>query len=253
MFDKKYLKKADATIDQIRNIGLYEGDIVCIISDDLKDHAELPQGKNVIVRHFKEADKSKILDAIEKHPVDVQRKKLVKECFTMSGKSIHYHKFHCFHQYFKVNYKKCLYLDTDMQLFKSINKIINLDCDGGILAHSDAYPTYVSKLRDQFDKVIFPELFVALNVQYDLNRNYFQATMFLYDTKVIEDDTFDELIRLSNIYINSKTNDQAILNLYFMHKWKQIKIRDNETYYYDFWERFELSKNDYIMLKYPQT
>lgn len=253
MFNKQYLEKSCVMIRQIREIGLYEGDIVCILSDDLKDHSKLLKENNVIVKHFKDVDKNKIVNAMRKHPTDKKKKESVKECFPMSSKSIHYHKFYCFHEYFKENYKKCLYLDVGMQIFKPLDKIINLDCENKILAHSDAYPTYEYKLSDQFDNIIFPELFEELNKIYNLNIDYFQATMFLYDTEIISDDTFDTLVRLSNIYVNSKTNDQAILNIYFnclLKKWKQIKIKDNETYYYDFYKRFDLIENDYIMLKY---
>lgn len=256
MFNRQFLEKAFEMIKQIREIGIYKGDIVCIVSDNLKNHPRLPEGNNIIIKHFKEVNKSKIVDAVEKHPIDEKKKELVQMCFPMSFKSIHYHKFYCFHQYFKENYKKCLYLDTGMQIFKPIDKIINLDCDGKILAHSDAYPTYKCKLFNQFDNIIFPKLFNELNEIYNLDVDYFQATMFLYDTRIISDNTFDMLVNLSNIYINSKTNDQAILNIYFnclLKAWEQIKIKDDETYYYDFYPRNTLTEKDYIMLKYPKT
>jgi hypothetical protein len=57
-------------------------------------------------------------------------------------------------------------------------------------------------------------------------------------------------------YVNCKTNDQGIMNLYFgcmKHQWKQFPIKDEDTYYYDFYERDNLMKTDYIMVKYPQT
>ena len=252
MFDRKFLKKAYTTIHQIREIGLYAGDIVCIISDDLEGHYHLPKGENIIVKHFEEIDKSKITHAPEKHPGDAAGKELVRECFPMTFKSIHYHKFYCAHTYFKENYKKCLYLDTGMSIYKPLDKIINLDCRNKFLAHCDAYPDYKTKLFGQFDKIIFPRLFVKLALEYDLDVDSFQATMFLFNTKIIKDDTFDELWRLANIYINSKTNDQAILNLYFYNQWEQIQIKDEETHYYDFYERDGLTQDDYIMIKYPK-
>ena len=251
MFDRKFLKKAHDTIHQIRKVGLYEGDIVCIISDDLEGHYHLPKGRNIIVKHFKEVDKSKITLAPEKHPTDEQRKKLVQKCFPMAFKSIHYHKFYCAHTYFRERYKKCLYLDTGMQIYKPMDKIINLDCGDKFLAHSDSYPKYRTRLYGHFDKIIFPRLFVKLSLEYDLDVDSFQATMFLFNTKIIKDDTFDELWRLANLYINSKTNDQAIWNLYFKDQWEQIQIKDEETYFYDFYPRNGLLENDYIMLKYP--
>jgi hypothetical protein len=78
----------------------------------------------------------------------------------------------------------------------------------------------------------------------------------MFDTKIINDDTYDTLVELSNKYPNSKTNDQGIMNLYFLcirNIWEQIMIKDDETFYYDFSERNGLNKNNYIILKYPQT
>ena len=255
MFDKKFLVKANLMIKQIREIGLYKGDIVCIISDDLKNSKGLPKGDNIIIKHFKEVDKSKILNDSRKQPTEQKQKDLVQECFPMSFKSIHYHKFYCFHTYFKENYKRCFYIDTGTHIFKPLDKILNLDCKDKFLAHCDGYPEYKSKLAGQFDKVIYPELFNFVNLMYNLNVDSFQATVFLYDTSIIQDDTFKTLVELANIFINSKTNDQAILNLYFnclLKKWEQLKLKDDETYYYDFYEREGLTSEDYIMLKYPK-
>ena len=50
----------------------------------------------------------------------------------------------------------------------------------------------------------------------------------------------------------SKTNEQGIMNLYFnctLKIWKQIQTKDNETRYYDMWERVSTTKKDFIMLK----
>jgi hypothetical protein len=143
-----------------------------------------------------------------------------------------------------------------MKIFKPIDKIVSLNCTDKILAHSDAYPFYEWKLNIQFDSIYFPELFNELNEKYDLNRDYFQSGILLYDTKIITDNTKSDLIELSYKYINSKTNEQGILNIYFnciKNIWKQVQIKDDETYYYDYWERDNLKYNNYIMLKYPRT
>jgi hypothetical protein len=143
-----------------------------------------------------------------------------------------------------------------MSILKPLDKIINLNCEGKFLAHSDAYPTYEWKLQIQFDNKVFANEYDELIKTYDLNVDYFQSTMFMFDTKIINDDTYDKLVELSNKYPNSKTNDQGIMNLYFLcirNIWEQITIKDDETFYYDFSERNGLNKNNYIILKYPQT
>jgi hypothetical protein len=144
------------------------------------------------------------------------------------------------------------------QIFKPLDKLLNLDCTGKLLTHSNAYPEYRAddKLYTQFDKVIYPELYEELTTLYDLDIDHFQATVMLYDTAIIEDDTFDTLWRLAYRYVNSIANEQAIMNLYYgcmKHKWEQLPIKDDETYYYDFYERGDLKKTDYIIVKYPKT
>ena len=249
VFDKGYINKSHETIKEIREIGQYTGDIVCIISDDLQDHTDsLYKDDNIIIKHFKEIDKSEVNNMLEKSPItlDMQGK----------NKSIQWQKFNNFRTYFRDSYKKVLYLDTGIRIIKPLSKIINLECEGKFLAHSDAYPTYEWQLFRQFDNTVFPNEFNELVTTYNLNVDYFQSTMFMFDTKIINDDTYDMLVNLSNKYPNSKTNDQGIMNLYFLcirNIWEQIKIKDDETFYYDFSERNGLNKNNYIMLKYPQT
>ncbi len=239
VFNKKFVGKANSTIKQIREVGLYKEDIVCIIGDDMKKYTNLLcKDKNIVVKHFP----------------DIGRTKETNNLFGVN-KPFQFHKFYCFHSYFKENYKKCFYMDVGMSIFKPIDKIINLDCTGKILAHSDAYPTYKTRLSDQFDKKQFPEQFKQLEAMYNLDIDYFQSTMMLYDTSIISEASFGTLVKLSNVYRNNKTNTQGFMNLYFnclSKVWKQIQTKDDDTYYYDFYEREELAPVDYIMVKYSQ-
>lgn len=253
MFDRKFVKKATQTISQIRTVGAYKGDIVCILANDLHNHHDLlHKDNNVVCKNFFQYDTSPILN----HPKRMEN--FASPYFPMKRKMIHYHGFYMFHSWFKENYKKCLYIDVGAQIFKPLDKITNLDCTNKLLTHSNAYPEYKSedKLYTQFDKVVFPELYDELNTLYDLDVDHFQATVMLYDTAIIEGDTFDTLWKLAYRYVNSIANEQAIMNLYYgcmKHKWEQLPIKDNETHYYDFYERGDLKKEDYIIVKYPQT
>jgi hypothetical protein len=208
----------------------------------------LYKDENIIIKHYEEINKDEINKILVNNPITSDMQGLYKP--------IQWHKFNCFRTYFRDNYKKCLYLDTGMSILKPLDKIINLNCEGKFLAHSDAYPTYEWKLQIQFDNKVFANEYDELIKTYDLNVDYFQSTMFMFDTKIINDDTYDKLVELSNKYPNSKTNDQGIMNLYFLcirNIWEQITIKDDETFYYDFSERNGLNKNNYIILKYPQT
>ena len=66
-----------------------------------------------------------------------------------------------------------------------------------------------------------------------MNNDYFQTTIMLYDTKIIENDTYDILLNLLIEYPISITNDQGIIALYLTNiqpLFKQIKT-DNECIY----------------------
>lgn len=85
---------------------------------------------------------------------------------------------------------------------------------------------------------------------YNLNDDYFQTTIMLYDTKIIENDTYDNLLNLLIEYPISITNDQGIIALYFTNiqpLFKQIKTHNEILYFYDYLSRNK--NNKYIMLK----
>ena len=83
-----------------------------------------------------------------------------------------------------------------------------------------------------------------------MNDDYFQTTIMLYDTKIIENDTYDNLLNLLIEYPISITNDQGIIALYFTNikpLFKQIKTHNEFIYFYDYLSRN--NNNKYIMLK----
>jgi hypothetical protein len=239
VFNKNYSGKAKETIRQLREVGKVTEDIVCLPSNDVDDFSEL-QNQDIIYKRFNDIERN------------VEYPKPITSDQRETRKTIQWHKLYCFHPWLRENYSKCLYIDVGMQIYKPIDKILNLDCTGKLLVHSDAYPTYQRKLYTQFDRKIFPELFKELSENYNLNVDYFMSTLMLFDTSIIQDNTFDKLVELSNKWINATCNEQSILNLYFLNQWKQIQIKDKETYYFDWRERYGLNKQSYIMLKYPK-
>ena len=85
---------------------------------------------------------------------------------------------------------------------------------------------------------------------YDLDIDYFQTCVMLYDTNIIHKDTFKNLYELIIKYPISGTNDQGIIALYFTNiekKYEQIPIKDDNIYFYDYLPRNQ--NNKYIMLK----
>ena len=92
--------------------------------------------------------------------------------------------------------------------------------------------------------------FTKLNNSFNLNIDYFQTTIMLYDTSIIENTTYTNLLNLLLEYPISITNDQGIIALYFTNikpLFKQIKTHNENTHFYDYLSRAR--NNKYIMLK----
>jgi hypothetical protein len=142
------------------------------------------------------------------------------------------------------------YIDCGMNILSDITPMLNERTEHTLLAHSDAYPSYERKLDFQFDKTN-SKYFTKLKNSYNLDVDYFQSGIMLYDTKIIENDTFDNLYNLSLEYPNVTANEQSIMALYFTNIkpiYKQIKLKNSDTYFYDYSIRYK--NNKYIMVKY---
>jgi hypothetical protein len=246
--NKSYFNRFIQTCSQLRGAGNYKGDICLVIGDDLNEDPLLKTdfiiNNNIIVKYFPNI----------KFPLNFLK---VNNEIRSDGRNItkkfQWHKMHLFNEYFK-RWNYVFYLDSGMTIFSDIEPIINQKKQGVLLAHSDAYPTYQWKLHTQFDTSI-SEYFYKLNKKYKLDIDYFQTTILLYDTNIIESNTFKELYDLSLTYPISNTNEQGIMALYFTNirpLFEQINVggEDGINYYYDYLSRNKAFK--YIMLKFVQ-
>lgn len=228
-----YWQKLLNTMKQLVSIGKYKGDIVVVIGDDKNEKTEEINlskyiGRNIIVKKFPEInfgnDFNKYFKNLKRH----QR-------WTWSG--FQYHKYYVFDKYFK-KWDNIFYMDSGIKIYKDINPMLKLFKKNTLLAHSDAWPKYKWKLDNQFDKT--QDKFNELKKEFNLNVDYPQSTIMLYDTNIIKDNTLNNLIELTKKYPISITNDQGIIALYWTSidkKWEQIelgyyayfKMNDNQT------------------------
>ena len=117
-----------------------------------------------------------------------------------------------------------------------INPLLELSQKNKLLARADSYPDYKKSLSSQFDKTT--KSFEDLNNNFDLNiTNYFQTGLMFYDTNLITNSTKNEIINLVEKYPISVTNEQGIMNIYFIFIKKCYeefpeKIDDKITYFY---------------------
>ena len=241
--NKAYFSKFVDTCSQLVSAGKYNGNICLVIGDDLQNdellNSDIIKNNNIMIKYFPNISFSnEFLEINNKVNGDGRNK---TKCFQ-------WHKLHLFDVFFK-QWNYIFYLDCGINIFSDISHILNEITEDTLLAHSDAYPTYQWKLHTQFDKNI-TEYFRKLNNTYNLDIDYFQTTIMLFDAKIIEDDTYDNLLKLANDYPISLTNEQGIIALYFTNikpLFKQIKTHNEFTYFYDYLSRDY--NNKYIMLK----
>ena len=241
--DKNYFNKFVTTCNQLINIGKYVGNICLVVGDDLHNDemldCEFIKNNNILIKYFPNIPFSNEFLEIN-NKINTDGRNITKR--------FQWHKLHLFNVFFKLwNYM--FYVDCGMTIFDDISPILAEATEKTLLAHSDAYPSYEWKLHVQFDKENI-EYFSNLNNKYNLDIDYFQTGMMLYDTRIIEEDTYDNLLHLSYEYPISRTNEQGIIALYFTNikpLFKQIKTHNESTYFYDCLSRD--TNNKYIMLK----
>lgn len=241
--DKPYFDKFIFTCTQLITTGKYNGDICLVVGDDLKDNilldCEFIKTNNIIIKHFSNIQFSEEFLRVN-NTINSDGRHLTKK--------FQWHKLYLFDIYFK-RWNYIFYLDCGMRIYSDIFPLLNEAKENTLLAHSDAYPLYEWKLKSQFDSN--NELFIKLNNTYKLDIDYFQTGIMLYDTKILEENTFDDLYKLSLEYPISRTNEQGITALYFTNikpLFEQIKTHNEDTNFYDYTFR---NNNKYIMIKEP--
>ena len=241
--NKAYFDKFVYTCNQLVTNGNYKGPICLVIGDDLYNDklldCDLIKHNNILIKYFPNIHFSSEF-------LDIQQ--TMNRGAHWFQKIFQFHKLHLFNTYFK-RWDYIFYIDCGITILSDISPIMNEAAENTLFAHSDAYPTYKNKLRDQFDATNI-QYFTKLNNTYNLNIDYCQTTIMLYDTKIIENNTYDELLKLLLEYPISITNDQGLIALYFTNikpLFKQLKLRNVFTCFYDYFSR---NANDkYIMLK----
>ena len=243
--NKKYLEKTIKTIIDLKTIGCFNqtnDKIILIRGNDWDLNNINKEYKNIIennteIIYFEDLDLTYIQSMHKKYPYSSPWDNHISKLFQ-------WHKIYVFDKIFK-KYKKILYIDVGVKIYKNIKPIFDINCENKLLAHSDAYP-YLNgwELNNQFDLIANKECVEKIQKNYNLNTDYFQTTIMLFDTKIISDNTVFDLINLMNKYPISKTNEQAIMNLYFncdKKVWKQIPLG-----YYDYMRR---QNYNYILTK----
>lgn len=240
--DNLYFDQMIQTLSQLKSVGEYTGDVCLIIGDDLLNSDKLnhPLLNGVTIKHFENIQFSE--DFLNKF-YSIKREKY------WCDKKFQYHKLHLFNKFFK-QWDYVFYIDSGIKIMHPIQPIIDSKKENKLLAHSDAYHTYVWKLKVQFDSE--DSSFESLSKKFNLDIDYPQTTIMLYDTNIIDDDTYKNILELTEEVKISRTNDQGMLALYFTNInpcWEQITMENENTWFYDYLLRPHKRQKPHIMLK----
>jgi len=218
--DFKYLYKNFSRIyNQLRTNGNYQDEIVIITNFFsptflIKD---IRKKNGVVVLRFKKIKYDKKTEKSLKN-LSVNQNRHI-------NKNFQWNKLHIFTKKIK-KWKYVLYLDINLSIHHDINPILNIRPINKIFARADGFPEYKWKLSSQFDQS--KKDYKKLSENFDLDRtDYFQTGLMYFDTAIVTSSTFKEIISLVKKYPISTTNEQGILNLYFLFIYKKYKELDS--------------------------
>lgn len=226
----KYLYKNFPRIFyEIRTKGCFKGEIL-IITNFISPTFFIKQIKkknNVSILRFK---KIKFEKAARK-----SFKELNVKPNRYLTKQFQWNKLYLFHPKIK-NWKYIFYLDINMTIHSDISSLLSIYPNNELLAREDGYPDFNWSLASQFDNTHIKYNDLKNNFNLDV-KNYFQTGLMYFDTSIISSKTLEDILSLVNQYPLSITNEQGILNLYFLFIKNQYKslverVGGKLTYYY---------------------
>ena len=129
-------------------------------------------------------------------------------------------KFYLFQEYFK-KWQKIIFLDADIIVQASLDRLLKLN---GFNAPLAIDLRLKGEFVDQEDKL------KVLRDKYDLRGPAFNSGVFIFDTDIIEGNTFKNILSFYEKYKTvSEFGDESILNLFFYKKWRLLPMIYNST------------------------
>lgn len=241
--DIMYLNKALKTINDIRTRGCYSGDLVLITDGNFKLPNTVIESMNIIIKEYPDIDTRELIAKIKQHP------------FTNSdqreyNKTKQWNKFYVFDTYFK-NWDYIMFVDAGLRIFDCIEYFYPQLYKNAIVALDDGHPHFDKKFNCQIE-LSNTEIVDKLKLIYDIDSSYFLNCLFIFDSQLINDDTIINLVNLMNAYPICKTNEMAVMNIYFHKYWIPLNIYlDNGKILFDWAERDGKYWHQYVSLKYP--
>ncbi len=229
----KYLYKHFPRIyQQLRTKGNYSGEIVVITNMICPSIfiKFLRRKNNVTILRFRKIIFNKKAEEALSSLSAVPNRHLTK--------NFQWQKLYLFHKKIK-KWKYIFYMDINMNIHHDINPILSIKPNKKLFARADGFPDYKWKLKTQFDKnhSKFNDLYKKYNLEIT---NYFQTGVIFFDTSIVKNNTLSEIKLLVQKFPISITNEQGILNLYFIferNQYEQLIDFLNGQLSYFYWKK----------------
>jgi hypothetical protein len=259
--DELYLYKTKKTIIDLRSTGQWHGDLVLINLGIPKINPNFLDFYNITEKLFPQIEEKNELI-----------KNLHYSAFldTIDGREIskpnQWEKLHVMDSYFK-KWDRVVFLDAGLRVLDSVHRsILKLDYKGKFLAPDDggnyimlpnpdklfntqisnSTPKLIEKIKEDFPNVK------------ELKEAYFLNCIWVYDTKILNTCSKEEMIDGILKYPVCKTNEMALMNLYIHFKyelWERFpKNAENGKILFDWCESNNPRPStwrDYSFIKYP--
>lgn len=242
--DGKYLGKAKITIDEIRGNGKWQGDFVVMTDGLFTMDSEYVARQNLTIKAYPDVVVTSLLEKIRKHPF---RNWDGREF----NKTKQWNKLYVFDTFFK-QWDYILFVDAGIRVFHPIEPFFLQFKKNSLIALNDGHPDFTKKFDCQIE-MSNTEVVEKLKKIYDIHSDYFLNCLFLFSTDLIHENTLQDLLNLMNEYPICKTNEMAIMNIYFAKNWVPLNIYLRKNMLFDWSERDGRTYKDYIALKYPTT
>ena len=253
--DIKYFPKAKLTIIDLRSKGQWTGDIVLIplgfqIPENFKDFYRIE------VQSFPPIDKTPLLEILNHRPFPD----------TIDQREIHklnqWEKLHVFDPFFS-RWDRVIFLDAGLRVLENVQCLLELDCKNAFLAPDDGgnfipnpQKTFITQVSTSDPETLDKMLFDFGEI---LHSNYFLNCIWMYDTRILNICTKQEMIDAICEYPICKTNEMTIMNLFlhFKHRlWKPFPTHYKNKILFD-WSELNnpdrVTWRNYCFLKYPAT
>ena len=229
----KYLYKHFPRIyQQLRTKGNYSGEIVVITNMICPSIfiKFLRRKNNVTILRFRKIIFNKEAEEALSSLSAVPNRHLTK--------NFQWQKLYLFHNKIK-KWKYIFYMDINMNIHHDINPILSIKPNKKLFARADGFPDYKWKLKTQFDKnhSKYNDLYKKYNLEIT---NYFQTGVIFFDTSIVKNNTLSEIKLLVQKFPISITNEQGILNLYFIfekNQYEQLIDFLNGQLSYFYWKK----------------